>query len=77
MVQRSIGDMHHGPTMGATVKVVEPTGVETFVFAEYAGRGIACQVMRDAAPKQKDNIRLSPKRSGIMLFDKSSGKRAY
>jgi len=69
-------DPENGP-IRATVKVVEPTGVETFVFAEYAGQDIACQVMRDAAPKQKDNIRLSPKRNGIMLFDKSTGKRAY
>jgi multiple sugar transport system ATP-binding protein len=67
-------DPENGPIQ-ATVKVVEPTGVETFVFSEFKGQEIACQVVRQAAPKQKDKIRLSPTKEGILLFDKTSGER--
>lgn len=67
-------DPDNGP-ISATVKVVEPTGVETFVFAEFEGQELACQVVRQEAPKPKDKIRLSPVTEGILLFDKSSGDR--
>ncbi len=67
-------DPENGPII-ATVKVVEPTGVETFVFSEFEGQELACQVARNAAPKQKEKIRLSPSKEGILLFDKNSGER--
>ena len=67
-------DPENGP-IRATVKVVEPTGVETFVFSDFEGQEIACQVTRHAAPKQKDEIRLSPSKEGILLFGKATGQR--
>lgn len=67
-------DPNNGP-INAVVKVVEPTGVETFVFSDFAGQEIACQTSRRTALKQKDKIRLSPIKEEILLFDKTSGKR--
>ena len=67
-------DPENGP-INAVVKVVEPTGVETFVFSDFEGQEIACQVSRRTTLKQKDKIRLSPIKEEIMLFDKSSGER--
>ncbi len=67
-------DPDNGP-IKATVKVIEPTGVETFVFSDFAGQEIACQVVRQAAPKQKDKIRLSVVTEGILLFDMATGER--
>ena len=69
-------DPEHGP-INATVKVVEPTGVETFVFSEFENQEIACQTARQAAPQQKDTIRLSPIEYGILLFDKVTGERVH
>ena len=69
-------DPEHGP-IRATVKVVEPTGVETFFFSEFEGQEIACQVARQVAPSQKQKIRLTPAKEGILLFDKASGKRVH
>ena len=69
-------DPDKGP-IKATVKVVEPTGVETFVFCEFEGRDIACQVTRHAAPPKRADIRLSPNPAGILLFDRASGKRIH
>ena len=67
-------DEENGP-IRATVKVVEPTGVETFIFSEFEGREVACQMPRRVAPRQNDAIRLSPSRGAILLFDKDSGAR--
>ena len=61
----------------ATVKVVEPTGVETFVFSDFDGQEIACQMPRRVAPRLRDEIRLSPSRDAILLFDKETGKRVH
>ena len=61
----------------ATVKVVEPTGVETFVFSDFDGQEIACQMPRRAAPRLRDEIRLSPSRDAILLFDKETGSRVH
>ena len=61
----------------ATVKVVEPTGVETFVFSDFEGQEIACQMPRRAAPRLRDEIRLSPSRDAILLFDKETGNRVH
>ena len=43
-------DEENGP-IRATVRVVEPTGVETFVFSDFEGQEIACQMPRRAAPR--------------------------
>ena len=61
----------------ATVKVVEPTGVETFIFSDFEGQEIACQMPRRAAPRPKDTIRLSPVSDAILLFDKETGTRVH
>ena len=61
----------------ATVKVVEPTGVETFVFSDFDGQEIACQMPRRAAPRLRDEIRLTPSRDAILLFDKETGNRVH
>ena len=62
-------------TIAAEVKVVEPTGVETFVFSEFSGQELACQVSRSKAPKTSEHIRLSVMEDGILLFDEASGER--
>ena len=67
-------DEENGP-IRATVKVVEPTGVETFIFSDFEGREVACQMPRRVAPRQNDAIRLSPSRDAILLFDGKSGER--
>jgi multiple sugar transport system ATP-binding protein len=67
-------DMDNGPIM-AEVKVVEPTGVETYVFCEFAGQELACQVARTKAPRIGDTIRLSLAEEGILLFDKKTEER--
>ncbi len=61
----------------ATVKVVEPTGVETFIFSDFEGQEIACQMPRRVAPRPKDEIRLSPSCDAILLFDKETGDRVH
>ena len=67
-------DKENGP-IRATVKVVEPTGVETFIFSDFEGQEVACQMPRRVAPRQNDAIRLSPSQDAILLFDKESGDR--
>ena len=61
----------------ATVKVVEPTGVETFIFSDFEGQEIACQMPRRVAPRPKDTIRLTPVSDAILLFDKETGARVH
>ena len=67
-------DKENGP-IRATVKVVEPTGVETFIFSDFEGQEVACQMPRRMAPRQNDAIRLSPSQDAVLLFDKESGDR--
>ena len=67
-------DEENGP-IRATVNIVEPTGVETFVFSDFEGQEIACQMPRRMAPRLRDEIRLSPNPDSILLFDKETGDR--
>ena len=69
-------DEQGGP-IRATVKVVEPTGVETFIFSDFEGQEVACQMPRRVAPGQDDAIRLSPSPGAILLFDKKTGVRLH
>ena len=69
-------DEQGGP-IRATVKVVEPTGVETFIFSDFEGQEVACQMPRRVAPGQDDAIRLSPSPGAILLFDKETGVRLH
>jgi len=59
----------------ATVKVVEPTGSETLVFADLAGAELSC-LFRDRRPVAPDEtIAVTPDLANVHLFDKATGKR--
>lgn len=59
----------------ASVKVVEPTGVETIVSARYGDQEIVCQLLRQSVPKPNEPIQFSADPTKILLFDSISGAR--
>lgn len=63
-----------GPIKG-TVKVVEPTGVETLVAARYGDQEIMCQLTRQSVPKPNEPIQFSVDPAQILLFDTATGVR--
>ncbi|MCT8971393.1 sn-glycerol-3-phosphate ABC transporter ATP-binding protein UgpC [Microbaculum sp. A6E488] len=61
--------------VSATVKVVEPTGVETILFTSFGGQDLVCQLPRTIRPALDETIRLSADPEDILLFDEATGER--
>ncbi len=59
----------------ATVHVVEPTGSETQVMADFAGTPIICAFRERVAAKPGEIIRIAADPALVHLFDADSGQR--
>ena len=59
----------------ATVHVIEPTGSETQVMAEFAGTPIICAFRERVAAKPGETIRIAADPALVHLFDAGSGQR--
>ena len=59
----------------AKVHVVEPTGSETQVMAEFAGASVICAFRERVAAKPGETIRIAPDPSLVHLFDVDTGQR--
>ncbi len=59
----------------ATVHVVEPTGSETQVMAEFAGVPIICAFRERVSAKPGETIRIAPDPALVHLFDADTGRR--
>jgi multiple sugar transport system ATP-binding protein len=60
-------------SLAATVRVVEPTGAETFVYTELGATRLCCVFTERHAFRAGDVIRLAPRRDAVHLFDARSG----
>jgi multiple sugar transport system ATP-binding protein len=61
--------------VAATVHVVEPTGSETQVLAEFAGASVLCAFRERVSAKPGETIRITPDPSLVHLFDAGTGLR--
>jgi multiple sugar transport system ATP-binding protein len=61
-----------GEGIEATVRVVEPLGADTLVFALLAGHEIVCRVPPRAVRAPGERIRLRPVTEAVHLFDPST-----
>jgi multiple sugar transport system ATP-binding protein len=59
----------------AKVHVVEPTGSETQVMAEFAGASVICAFRERVTAKPGETIRITPEPSLVHLFDAGTGQR--
>ena len=59
----------------AKVNVIEPTGSETQVMAEFAGTPIICAFRERVAAKPGETIRIAPDPALVHLFDAGTGQR--
>ncbi len=59
----------------AKVHVVEPTGSETQVLAEFAGASVLCAFRERVSAKPGETIRITPEPSLVHLFDAGTGQR--
>ena len=59
----------------ATVHVVEPTGSETQVMAEFAGASIICAFRERVSARPGETIRITADPALVHLFDADSGQR--
>ncbi|MBV9247960.1 MAG: sn-glycerol-3-phosphate ABC transporter ATP-binding protein UgpC [Acetobacteraceae bacterium] len=59
----------------AKVHVVEPTGSETQVMAEFAGEPIICAFRERVSAKPGETIRIAPDPALVHLFDAATGQR--
>jgi multiple sugar transport system ATP-binding protein len=59
----------------AVVHVVEPTGSETQVMAEFAGASVICAFRERVSAKPGETIRVSPDPALVHLFDAGTGQR--
>jgi multiple sugar transport system ATP-binding protein len=59
----------------AKVNVIEPTGSETQVMAEFAGTPIICAFRERVLAKPGEMIRIRPDPALVHLFDGSTGQR--
>jgi multiple sugar transport system ATP-binding protein len=59
----------------AVVHVVEPTGSETQVMAEFAGASVICAFRERVSAKPGETIRITPEPALVHLFDAGSGER--
>jgi multiple sugar transport system ATP-binding protein len=64
-----------GEGLPITVNVVEPTGSETQVIADFAGRPIICTFRERIAARPGETIRISPDPALVHLFDAGTGQR--
>ena len=60
----------------AVVHVVEPTGSETQVLAEFAGTSVICAFRERISAKPGETIRITPNPTLVHLFDAATGQRA-
>ena len=60
----------------AIVHVVEPTGSETQVVAEFAGASVICAFRERISAKPGETIRITPDPALVHLFDAATGQRA-
>jgi multiple sugar transport system ATP-binding protein len=60
----------------AIVHVVEPTGSETQVVAEFAGASVTCAFRERISAKPGETIRIAPDPALVHLFDAATGQRA-
>jgi multiple sugar transport system ATP-binding protein len=60
----------------AVVHVVEPTGSETQVVAEFAGASVICAFRERITAKPGETIRITPDPGLVHLFDAATGQRA-
>jgi multiple sugar transport system ATP-binding protein len=60
----------------AKVHVVEPTGSETQVLAEFAGASVLCAFRERVSAKPGETIRITPDPALVHLFDAATGQRA-
>jgi multiple sugar transport system ATP-binding protein len=60
----------------AIVHVVEPTGSETQVVAEFAGASVVCAFRERISAKPGETIRIAPDPALVHLFDAATGQRA-
>ena len=61
----------------ATVRVVEPTGADTFVYAELAGTQLCAVFGERHVFRPGETIRLQPRLDSVHLFDAESGKKLH
>jgi multiple sugar transport system ATP-binding protein len=59
----------------AKVHVIEPTGSETQVMAEFAGASVICAFRERVSAKPGETIHISPDTSLVHLFDADTGQR--
>jgi multiple sugar transport system ATP-binding protein len=59
----------------AKVHVVEPTGSETQVLAEFAGTSVLCAFRERVSAKPGETIHITPEPSLVHLFDAGTGQR--
>jgi len=59
----------------AKVHVVEPTGSETQVLAEFAGASVLCAFRERVSAKPGETIHITPDPSLVHLFDAGTGQR--
>jgi multiple sugar transport system ATP-binding protein len=57
------------------VHVIEPTGSETQVMANFAGESIICAFRERVSAKPGETIRITPDPALVHLFDADSGQR--
>ena len=60
----------------AKVHVIEPTGSETQVVAEFAGASVVCAFRERISAKPGETIRIAPDPALVHLFDATTGQRA-
>ncbi len=63
-----------GP-ISATIKVVEPTGVETILSTKFGHQDLVFQTSRQVLPRPNETVRLSVDLDAALLFDKATGER--
>jgi multiple sugar transport system ATP-binding protein len=59
----------------AIVHVIEPTGSETQVMAEFAGAPVICAFRERVSAKPGETIRIAPDPALVHLFDAATGQR--
>jgi len=64
-----------GEGLPATVHVIEPTGSETQVMAEFAGTPIIAAFRERVAARPGETIRIAPDPALVHLFDAATGQR--
>jgi multiple sugar transport system ATP-binding protein len=65
----------NGSGVAARVHVVEPTGSETQVMADFAGTSIIAAFRERVAARPGETISLAPDPAMVHLFDAETGQR--